>query len=154
SELVEDISDPEHPISGPLPLCLNMRTEKFHLLTSCWSRQSIGFLQVIFFLFLSLAAKAQEAPIMRLPPGARMVAGAAVNSVRPSVAWPLRLSAHGKYLEQQNGIPFLLVADAGWEFMTQLSEQEALAYLDDREAKGFNSIEIRVIGHKFQANAP
>jgi hypothetical protein len=64
------------------------------------------------------------------------------------------LSTQGKYLEQQNGEPFLLVADAGWEFMTQLTEEEAVAYLDDRKTKGFNAVEIRVIGRKFQTNAP
>src|SRR5262245_13500181 len=71
-----------------------------------------------------------------------------------SVAWPLRWSLQGKYLEQQNKEPFLLVADAGWELMTQLSEEHALAYLDDRKRKGFNAVEIRVIGRKFQTNAP
>ena len=32
---------------------------------------------------------------------------------------PVRASTRGKYLELQNGEPFLLVADAGWEFMTE-----------------------------------
>ena len=38
--------------------------------------------------------------------------------------------------------------------MTQLTEEEAVAYLDDRKTKGFNAVEIRVIGRKFQTNAP
>src|SRR5207249_4462360 len=79
---------------------------------------------------------------------------AAASGAGSSVAWPLQLSTQGKYLEQQNGEPFLLVADAGWEFMTQLTEEEAVAYLDDRKTKGFNAVEIRVIGRKFQTNAP
>jgi Protein of unknown function (DUF4038)/Putative collagen-binding domain of a collagenase len=79
---------------------------------------------------------------------------AAANAVGSSIAWPLRLNTQGKYLELHDGKPFLLVADAGWEFMTQLTEEEAIAYLDDRKTKGFNAIEIRVIGHKFQTNAP
>ena len=83
-----------------------------------------------------------------------VAAVAAANAAGSSVAWPLRLSTKGKYLEQQNGEPFLLVADAGWEFMTQLTEEEAVAYLDDRKTKGFNAVEIRVIGRKFQTNAP
>ena len=83
-----------------------------------------------------------------------IVASAGPNAADSSVAWPLRLSSQGKYLEQQTGEPFLLVGDAGWEFMTQLSEEEALAYLDDRKRKGFNAVEIRVIGRKFQTNAP
>ena len=38
--------------------------------------------------------------------------------------------------------------------MTQLTEEEAVAYLDDRKTKGFNAVEFRVIGRKFQTNAP
>jgi hypothetical protein len=69
-------------------------------------------------------------------------------------AWPLRLSGAGNYLEDQNGVPFQLVADAGWELTTQISDADAIAYLDDRLARGFNAVEIRVIGRAYQDNAP
>jgi Protein of unknown function (DUF4038)/Putative collagen-binding domain of a collagenase len=112
---------------------------------------------LVFLISLSFNAAAQEAEIVR-PRGAlaagTVAAVAAANAAGSSVAWPLHLSTQGKYLEQQNGQPFLLVADAGWEFMTQLTEEEAVAYLDDRKTKGFNAVEIRVIGRKFQTNAP
>ena len=112
---------------------------------------------LVFLISLSFSAAAQEAEIVR-PRGAlaagTIAAVAAANAAGSSVAWPLHLSTQGKYLEQQNGEPFLLVADAGWEFMTQLTEEEAVAYLDDRKTKGFNAVEIRVIGRKFQTNAP
>jgi hypothetical protein len=70
------------------------------------------------------------------------------------VNWPLRLSPSGKYLIDQTGAPFLIIADAGWELTTQIADGQALAYLDDRQARGFNTVEIRVIGHGFQTNAP
>jgi hypothetical protein len=112
---------------------------------------------LIFLILLVLGTAVQEGRIVR--PSRTLAAGtvtaaSATNAVGLSIAWPLRLNTQGKYLEMQDGKPFLLVADAGWEFMTQLSEEEAIAYLDDRKTKGFNAVEIRVIGHKFQANAP
>jgi Protein of unknown function (DUF4038)/Putative collagen-binding domain of a collagenase len=70
------------------------------------------------------------------------------------VTWPLRISMDGKYLEDSAGVPFQLAAEAGWELTTQISDQDAITYLDDRLAKGFNAIEIRVIGSAFQSNAP
>ena len=108
-----------------------------------------------FLILLSFGMASRESELVRdaLPaePGAAV---AGIREAGSTVAWPLRLSTRGKYFEQQNGEPFLIVADAGWEFMTQLSEKEALAYLDDRKTKGFNAVEIRVIGRKFQTNAP
>jgi uncharacterized repeat protein (TIGR01451 family) len=71
-----------------------------------------------------------------------------------TVNWPLRISSGGRYLEDQSGIPFLIVADAGWELVTQITDAQAITYLDDRVAKGFNAVEIRVIGHGIQTNAP
>ena len=71
-----------------------------------------------------------------------------------AVNWPLQISAGGRYLEDQSGNPYLVVADAGWELTTQLSLPDAISYLDDRKAKGFNAVEIRVIGSLFQSNAP
>ena len=116
---------------------------------------------LVFLILLGLGTAVQIVgtavqivrPTRTLAPGT-VTAVSDANAVDRSIAWPLRLNAQGKYLEQQDGKPFLLVADAGWEFMTQLNEDEAIAYLDDRRTKGFNAVEIRVIGHKFQANAP
>ena len=71
-----------------------------------------------------------------------------------AASWPLRISAGGRYLEDQSGSPFLIVADAGWELTTQIRKEDAILYLDDRAARGFNAVEIRVIGHRFQTNAP
>lgn len=68
--------------------------------------------------------------------------------------WPLKINANGKYLEDQAGTPFLIAGDAGWELITQISDSQAISYLNDRQARGFNAIEIRVIGRSFQENGP
>jgi Protein of unknown function (DUF4038) len=111
---------------------------------------------LFFLILLELGAAVQGGEMIgpSRPRALGTTTVAAANAVGSSIAWPLRLNTQGKYLELHDGKPFLLVADAGWEFMTQLTEEEAIAYLDDRKTKGFNAIEIRVIGHKFQTNAP
>lgn len=70
------------------------------------------------------------------------------------VNWPLRINVSGKYLEDQSGVPFLIVGDAGWELTTQITDAQAIAYINDRAAKGFNAIEIRIIGRAYQTNKP
>jgi hypothetical protein len=70
------------------------------------------------------------------------------------IEWPLRLSSAGTYLEDQMGRPYQLNIDAGWELTTQISNEDAILYLDDRLSKGFNGVEIRVIGQSIQTNAP
>ena len=70
------------------------------------------------------------------------------------VNWPLRISAAGKNLEDQSGIPFLLVADAGWDLLQQLNQADVLTSLDDRKARGFTAIEVMAVSHYMQNNAP
>jgi hypothetical protein len=86
--------------------------------------------------------------------GAGACAATLAGQASAEVRWPLRLSSQGNYLEDQAGKPFQIVGDAGWELTTQISDADAITYLDDRLDKGFNAIEIRVIGRSFQDNAP
>jgi hypothetical protein len=71
-----------------------------------------------------------------------------------SVNWPLRISAGGNYLEDQNGVPFLIVGEAAWSLAAQLNRSEVITYLDDRRAKGFSAILVNAIEHKFSGNPP
>jgi hypothetical protein len=68
--------------------------------------------------------------------------------------WPVRISSRGKYLEDQSGRPFLVVGDAAWDLPLNLSEADAIAYLDDRQRKGFTAIEIAAITRWGPFNAP
>src|SRR5262249_39088012 len=69
------------------------------------------------------------------------------------VAWPLRINAAGRYLEDQTGKPFLMVIDAAWDSAVQISQEDMIRYLDDRKAKGFTAIEVRIIANT-QTHAP
>jgi hypothetical protein len=67
--------------------------------------------------------------------------------------WPLRISAHGRYLEDQDGVPFPIIGDAGWSAIVQLNHADLATYLDNRLAKGFTAIIMNAIEHYF-ANRP
>ena len=71
-----------------------------------------------------------------------------------AVNWPLRLNTSGKYIEDQSGIPFLIIGDAGWGLAVRLSQSDIITYLNDRQAKGFTAIEVRIIDHLFCDNCP
>jgi hypothetical protein len=85
-------------------------------------------------------AERRQVPSAPLPPG--------------SYAYPLRLAATGRYLVDQKDRPFLLVGDAAWSLIAQLSDQDADAYLADRQQLGFDAVLVNLIEHKFATNAP
>jgi hypothetical protein len=71
-----------------------------------------------------------------------------------AVNWPLRVSVDGKYLEDQNGIPFPIIGEAAWSMSAQLDPSDVIVYLNDRQAKGYTAIIVNAIEHQFASNAP
>lgn len=57
------------------------------------------------------------------------------SSVRPI---QLRISPNGRHLIDQNGKPFLYLADTAWTLFRRLNRDEVKEYLQDRAAKGFS----------------
>ncbi len=53
-------------------------------------------------------------------------------------AYPLKVSANGRYLVDQHDRPFLITGDSPQALTVNLSEAEADAFFADREAAGFN----------------
>jgi len=69
--------------------------------------------------------------------------------------FPLKLSENKRYLVDQKGTPFLIVADSPQGIMGRLTEQEAESYFADREAHGFNAlgwIDIACAGRDYPTN--
>jgi len=60
----------------------------------------------------------------------------------------------GRYLVDQNGVPFLWAGDAGWSLIAQPTLADAQAYLDDRKSRGFTIILVNLLEHKFSDHAP
>ena len=53
---------------------------------------------------------------------------------------PLRVSENGRFLVEEGGKPFFVLADTAWPLFSGLSRKDVMFYLDDRKAKGFNTI--------------
>lgn len=71
-----------------------------------------------------------------------------------AVQWPLRISAVGKYLEDQNGVPFPIIGDAVWYPIEMLSQSDMIKYLDQRQALGFTTVEVSLTDNYFPSNHP
>ena len=65
-----------------------------------------------------------------------------------------QVERNGRYLVDQRGTPFLVVGDTPWSLIVQLDEPEMERYLKDRRDKGFNSIIVNLIEHKFSTSPP
>jgi hypothetical protein len=80
-------------------------------------------------------------------------AGAAAGTDE-SAAFPLTAKPGKRYLEDANGKPFLIHGDTAWSLIGDLRREDVDLYLDDRRARGFNTILVSLIEHKFSSNAP
>jgi hypothetical protein len=56
--------------------------------------------------------------------------------------YPLRASANNRYLVDQNNTPFLMVRDSPQHLITNLSRQEAAAFMGNRRGYGINTLWI------------
>ena len=63
--------------------------------------------------------------------------------------YPLKVSVGGRHLEDQAGQSFLINGDTPWSLIVGLTKAEAEIYLEDRRSRGFNSIIVNLIEHKF-----
>jgi hypothetical protein len=63
--------------------------------------------------------------------------------------YPLRVGSDHRHLVEQNGTPFLIQGDAPWSIISGLTREEEEQYLENRRQKGFNSIIVNLIEHKF-----
>jgi hypothetical protein len=68
--------------------------------------------------------------------------------------YPLHVSADGRRLLDADDTPFLVQGDAAWSLIANLTYEEAIEYLDDRQAKGFNTVIVSVVEHLFSRQAP
>lgn len=77
-----------------------------------------------------------------------------VSGANNSVAFPLQLAPGKRYLVDQNNKPFLIHGDSPWSLIVGLTKEEAEVYLEDRRKKGFNTILVNLLEHKFVPDAP
>src|SRR5437867_824146 len=60
-------------------------------------------------------------------------------------SYPLKTSANGRYLVDQNNAPYLLIGDSPQALIVNLSEAEAEMFFADRSAHGFNTVWINLL---------
>ena len=72
-----------------------------------------------------------------MPPASRPDRGGPNAAGR--ARFPLSVSSTGRYLVDADAAPSLLIGDAAWSLVVTSTRDEALRYLDDRAARGFNA---------------
>lgn len=74
---------------------------------------------------------------------------AAINvSERPELAvakFPLKISPNGRHITDNNGVPFLMVADVAWQMLRKLSYTDAIHYMDARKSQSFNTFLVQLL---------
>jgi hypothetical protein len=70
------------------------------------------------------------------------------------IQFPLRVVAEKHYPTDREGHPFFMHGEAAWSLIADLKEEEALVYLKDRKARGFNTVLVSLIEHRFARHAP
>ncbi len=60
-------------------------------------------------------------------------------------AYPLKPSANGRYVVDNNNVPFLIIGDAPHSILASLNDSDAVTYLTDREQTGFNALWIELL---------
>ena len=70
--------------------------------------------------------------------------------------YPLKISADktARYLVDQNDRPFLIHGDTPWSLIGQVSYEDAVYYIDDAAARGFNSLIVTLAEGHYATNAP
>ena len=66
----------------------------------------------------------------------------------------LRVSANRRYLIDQNNVPFLMQGDAAWSLIVELNDAELDRYFQNRRDKGFNTVIVELIEHRFCKHPP
>ena len=90
--------------------------------------------------------------------GAEATADAAIRVFArpgtPRSLFPLRLSENQRHLVDAQGAPFLIHGDSAWSLIAELKREQVIRYLDDRRARGFNTLLVNLLEHKFATRAP
>lgn len=75
-------------------------------------------------------------------------------NMESAYVFPLKISENHRYLVDQRGTPFRIQGDSAQSLIVNLTHEEAAAYLDDRRAKGFNTVNVNLLEHKFAIKPP
>ena len=72
----------------------------------------------------------------------------------PAPVFPLAAKPGRRHLVDAAGQPFLIHGDTAWSLIAQLTQAQVERYLDDRRARGFNTILVSLIENYYSADPP
>ncbi|WP_229254015.1 DUF4038 domain-containing protein [Dyadobacter sp. NIV53] len=64
---------------------------------------------------------------------------------QPTGELPLKIHPNGKHVTDNNGKPFLMVADVAWQLLRKLSYADAVQYMDIRKSQSFNTFIVQLL---------
>src|SRR5262245_7726936 len=73
---------------------------------------------------------------------------AAPQSASTAFQGPVAVGKDGRSFVDGAGNPCFWLGDTQWELFTTFKEDEARAILEDRRAKGFNAVQVMIVGVK------
>lgn len=59
--------------------------------------------------------------------------------------FPLKISPNGRHISDNQGAPFLMVADVAWQMLRRLSYADAVHYMDVRKSQSFNTFLVQLL---------
>jgi hypothetical protein len=68
--------------------------------------------------------------------------------------FPIRTFPRRRYLVDKAGKPFLMQGDSPWSLIAELTQKEVNEYLADRKRRGFNTLLVNLLEHRFASKAP
>jgi len=68
--------------------------------------------------------------------------------------FPIRVQPRRRYLVDRGGKPFLIQGDAAWSLIAELKRSDVDKYLADRKKRGFNTLLVNLLEHRFATHAP
>ena len=79
---------------------------------------------------------------------------ALTSQVAAAPVYPLQESANGRYLVDQNNLPYLIVGDSPQALIVNLSTNDAETFLADRATNGFNTLWINLLCETYTGGRP
>jgi hypothetical protein len=71
-----------------------------------------------------------------------------------AVVFPLSVAPSKSYLQDAAGRPFLVHGDSAWSMIAAATREKVEHYLADRRSRGFNTVLVSLIEHRFSQNPP
>ena len=85
---------------------------------------------------------------------ALLLAFAVASPAAVAAVYPLKNSANGRYLVDQNNVPYLITGDSPQALIVNLSEVDAETFFADRQAHGFNTVWINLLCNPYTGGRP